>query len=124
MVHTSTMDSTLFYVLSVIEIPFEICYSTNTEISMSNFMQKMFAGVNDDVSSKRVITFMSFLCCMFAFLCNVFMKIHLEEYVFNGMLYLTGAGLGFSAFEKFSPSASVSKAPSVTVQPDEDQPPF
>ena len=73
---------------------------------MFDFMKKMFAGVNDDVSSKRVITFLSFLCCMFAFLCNVFMEIPLEPHIFDGMLYLTGAGLGFSAFEKFSPSAA------------------
>ena len=71
---------------------------------MINFIQAMFKGVNDDVSSKRVITFMSFLCCMFAFLCNVFMEIPLENHIFDGMLYLTGAGLGFSAFEKFSPA--------------------
>ena len=71
---------------------------------MINFFQAMFKGVNDDVSSKRVITFMSFLCCMFAFLCNVFMEIPLEPHIFDGMLYLTAAGLGFSAFEKFSPS--------------------
>lgn len=71
---------------------------------MKNFMVSMFTGVSGDVSSKRVITFMSFLCCMFAFLCNVFMEIPLEAHIFDGMLYLTGAGLGFSAFEKFSPS--------------------
>ena len=74
---------------------------------MKDFLMKMLAGVNDDVSSKRVITFMSFLCCMFAFLCNVFISIPLENHIFDGMLYLTGAGLGFSAFEKFSPSATV-----------------
>ena len=74
---------------------------------MKNFLMKMLAGVNDDVSSKRVITFMSFLCCMFAFLCNVFISIPLENHIFDGMLYLTGAGLGFSAFEKFSPSATI-----------------
>jgi len=73
---------------------------------MKKFMMKMVAGVNDDVSSKRVITFLSFLCCAFAFLCNVFISIPLEPHLFDGMLYLTGAGLGFSAFEKFSPSAS------------------
>ena len=71
---------------------------------MLNFFNSMFKGVSDDVSSKRVITFMSFLCCMFAFLCNVFISIPLEPHIFDGMLYLTGAGLGFSAFEKFSPS--------------------
>ena len=71
---------------------------------MLDFFQSMFKGVSDDVSSKRVITFMSFLCCMFAFLCNVFISIPLEPHIFDGMLYLTGAGLGFSAFEKFSPA--------------------
>ncbi len=71
---------------------------------MIGFFQSMFKGVSDDVSSKRVITFMSFLCCMFAFLCNVFISIPLEPHIFDGMLYLTGAGLGFSAFEKFSPA--------------------
>lgn len=77
---------------------------------MINFMMKMMKGINgDDVSSKRVITFLSFLCCMFAFLCNVFISIPLEPHIFDGMLYLTGAGLGFSAFEKFSPSAAVSQ---------------
>jgi hypothetical protein len=75
----------------------------------------MFQGVNDDVSSKRVITFMSFLCCMFAFLCNVFMEIPLEPHIFDGMLYLTGAGLGFSAFEKFSPA----KPSDVTIRHEE-----
>ena len=72
---------------------------------MTQFFKLMFKGIgNDNVSSKRVITFMSFLCCMFAFLCNVFMEIPLEPHIFDGMLYLTGAGLGFSAFEKFSPA--------------------
>lgn len=72
---------------------------------MTQFFKSMFKGIgNDNVSSKRVITFMSFLCCMFAFLCNVFMEIPLEPHIFDGMLYLTGAGLGFSAFEKFSPA--------------------
>ena len=68
------------------------------------FMLSMLTGINGEISSKRTITFLSFLCCMLAFLVNVFMQIHLEPHIFDGMLYLTGAGLGFSAFEKFSPS--------------------
>ena len=68
------------------------------------FVLSMLMGINGEISSKRTITFLSFLCCMIAFLVNVFMKINLEPHIFDGMLYLTGAGLGFSAFEKFSPS--------------------
>ena len=64
---------------------------------------QMLQGVDGITSSKRVITFVAFICVATAFLLNVFMHIHLEEHVFDGMLYLVMAGLGFSSFEKFSP---------------------
>ena len=65
----------------------------------------MLTGVQGDISSKRMITVCAFLLVSLAFLVNIFMAIPLQEFVFNGMLYLTGAGLGFSAFEKFSPAS-------------------
>ena len=67
-----------------------------------NCIKSMLSDVDGQTSSKRVVTILSFFCLMIAFLVNVFMQIHLEEFVYNGMLYLTAAGLGFSTFEKFS----------------------
>lgn len=68
----------------------------------------MFKGIHgDDVSSKRVITFLAFLCIVLAFMCNVFMDIPLQEHIYDGMLYLVVAGMGFSSFEKFSPSKKI-----------------
>ena len=72
---------------------------------MKNFLCSMVTGVQGDISSKRMVTLCSFLLVALAFLVNIFMAIPLQEFVFNGMLYLTGAGLGFSAFEKFSPAS-------------------
>jgi len=69
-------------------------------------MKSMLSDVDGQTSSKRVVTILSFFCLMIAFLVNVFMQIHLEEFVYNGMLYLTAAGLGFSTFEKFSRTGS------------------
>jgi len=66
-------------------------------------MKSMLLGLDGEISSKRTITFIAFLCVMLAFLVNVFMQIHLEEHIFDGMLYLVMAGMGFSSFEKFSP---------------------
>ena len=70
--------------------------------SLLKCIKSMLSDVDGQTSSKRVVTILSFFCLMIAFLVNVFMQIHLEEFVYNGMLYLTAAGLGFSTFEKFS----------------------
>jgi len=70
---------------------------------MQKFLVDMFKGVKGEISSKRVITFMSFVWVSIAFLVNVFMEVPLEEHIFDGMLYLVMSGMGLSAFEKFSP---------------------
>jgi hypothetical protein len=66
------------------------------------FIESMLTGVAGGISSKRVITFIAFLLCCVAFLFNVFGEIPLQKYIWDGMLYLVGAGLGFSTIEHFS----------------------
>ena len=70
---------------------------------MKKFMKSMLVGLDGEISSKRTITLIAFVCVVIAFLTNVFMEVHLEEHIFDGMLYLVMAGMGFSSFEKFSP---------------------
>ena len=67
------------------------------------WLNSMLVGLDGEVSSKRVITWLSFLCVMIAFLVNIFLEIPLENHIYDGMLYLVMAGMGFSSFEKFSP---------------------
>jgi len=67
------------------------------------WLRSMLMGLDGEISSKRMITFIAFICVTIAFLVNVFMEVHLEEHIFDGMLYLVMAGMGFSSFEKFSP---------------------
>jgi len=69
---------------------------------MKKFLCTLISDVDGQASSKRFITILSFLCLMLAFLVNVFNQIPLEPFVFNGMMYLTASGLGFSTLEKFS----------------------
>ena len=78
---------------------------------MKGFIVEMFRGVKGEISSKRVITFVAFLCVVLAFLVNVFMEVPLEEHIFDGMLYLVMSGMGLSAFEKFSPKHAHSDMP-------------
>jgi hypothetical protein len=61
---------------------------------------------NNSLSSKRVVTFLAFVLCGTAFIANLFWDYKVESYMFEGMIYLTMAGLGFTASEKF---ASINK---------------
>jgi hypothetical protein len=57
---------------------------------------------NKSLSSKRVVTFLAFLLCGIAFMANLFWDYKVEPYMFEGMIYLAMAGLGFTASEKFA----------------------
>lgn len=59
-------------------------------------------GVNDSVSSKRVITFLAFILCAIAFVANMFFGIEVDDNLYEGMMYIAIAGLGVTASEKFA----------------------
>jgi len=61
---------------------------------------------NKSLSSKRVVTFLAFVLCGVAFMANLFWDYQVESYMFEGMVYIAMAGLGFTASEKF---ASINK---------------
>lgn len=62
----------------------------------------MLAGNEGYVSSKRVITFLAFLLCGFAFLVDLFTEYAVTPQLFDAMMYIVIAGLGFTATEKFA----------------------
>jgi hypothetical protein len=62
----------------------------------------MLTGIDGDISSKRVITFLAFLLCSVAFISNIFWKYEVDIKLFENMMYIVIAGLGFTASEKFT----------------------
>jgi hypothetical protein len=62
----------------------------------------MLTGIDGDISSKRVITFLAFLLCSVAFISNIFWKYQVDTKLFEDMMYIVVAGLGFTASEKFT----------------------
>ena len=60
-------------------------------------------GSNGSVSSKRVITLLAFLMCSVAFMVDLFTQYETKQYLFDSMMYIVVAGLGFTASEKFAP---------------------
>jgi hypothetical protein len=59
-------------------------------------------GDNQSVSSKRVITLLAFLLCAGGFVSDI-LGHKITPALFDSMMYIVVAGLGFTASEKFSP---------------------
>ncbi len=67
-----------------------------------NWLNSMLSdGHNSTVSSKRVITMLAFLLCAFGFVADVY-GYKITPSLFDSMIYLVIAGLGFTASEKFA----------------------
>lgn len=58
-------------------------------------------GIDKSVSSKRVITFLAFLLCAVGFVADV-LGYKITPAIFDSMMYIVIAGLGFTASEKFT----------------------
>jgi hypothetical protein len=58
-------------------------------------------GVNGSISSKRVITFLAFIVCVYGFIADIH-GYKITPALFESMIYIVIAGLGFTASEKFA----------------------
>ena len=58
-------------------------------------------GVNGTISSKRVVTLLAFLMCAVGFIAMV-CGYSIDSKIFDSMMYIVIAGLGFTASEKFT----------------------
>ena len=58
-------------------------------------------GINATVSSKRVVTLLAFLLCGWGYIAMVY-GYPIDSKIFDSMMYIVIAGLGFTASEKFT----------------------
>ena len=67
-----------------------------------NWLTSMLSdGTNSSVSSKRVVTLLAFLVCAFAMIMDIYGH-KVTPALFESMIYIVIAGLGFTASEKFA----------------------
>jgi len=59
-------------------------------------------GTDDGISSKRVVTILAFIMCSAGFIGDLFWDLDVKDVIFESMMYIVVAGLGFTASEKFS----------------------
>ena len=68
-----------------------------------NWFNSMLKDSDDgSVSSKRVVTLIAFILCCVAFMVDLFTTYDAKPELFNSMMYIVIAGLGFTASEKFT----------------------
>lgn len=67
--------------------------------SLTRFVKEIFTDSNGVFSSKRTVTLFCFLLIVIAFLCDLFTKFTVSEFMFDDMMYIVIAGLGLSATE-------------------------
>ncbi len=67
-----------------------------------NWLNSMLSdGCNGSISSKRVITLLAFIVCVYGFIADIH-GYKITPALFESMIYLVIAGLGFTASEKFA----------------------
>ena len=67
-----------------------------------NFLTSMLSdGVSDNISSKRTVTILAFLMCSGGFVASI-CGYNVDSKLFDSMMYIVIAGLGFTASEKFT----------------------
>ncbi len=59
-------------------------------------------GTDDGISSKRAVTIAAFILCSIGFIGDLFWDYKVDPVVYESMMYIAIAGLGFTASEKFS----------------------
>lgn len=59
-------------------------------------------GEDDGISSKRLVTLLAFIMCSIAFMVDLFTEYEVKPALFDSMMYIVVAGLGFTATEKFA----------------------
>ena len=67
-----------------------------------NFIKSLLSdGINGTISSKRVVTLLAFLMCAYGFVAMV-NGYSVDSKIYDSMMYIVVAGLGFTASEKFT----------------------
>lgn len=62
----------------------------------------MLSDGNHEISSKRVVTLLAFILCSIAFVVDLLTDYEAKPELFNSMMYIVIAGLGFTASERFA----------------------
>lgn len=71
--------------------------------SLGTYISTVLKDVDNAYSSKRLVVLVAMASLTTAFFSNLFFNYTIEQFIFDGMMYIVVAGLGIVGAEKFSP---------------------
>lgn len=74
----------------------------NTDNKLKWYHSIFTDGTDNGISSKRVVTFLAFVLCAMGFVGDLFWDLDVKDVVYESMMYIAIAGLGFTASERFT----------------------
>lgn len=74
----------------------------NTDNDLKWYHSIFTDGTDNGISSKRVVTFLAFVLCAMGFVGDLFWDLDVKDVVYESMMYIAIAGLGFTASERFT----------------------
>jgi hypothetical protein len=79
---------------------------------MSGFLTylKNMMSENGNPSSKRMVAVVSTLLIAIGYIANLFWDFTIEEFIFNGVMYIVIGTLGITGVEKFAPKKPTKKS--------------
>lgn len=86
----------------------------------SIFFSQIMQDNDGGFSSKRVVTFYALLLISIGFFANLFGGYKVEQFMFDAVMFIVIAGLGFSGAEKFAPNRTPSAPPTPDALPPVD----
>ena len=66
-------------------------------------LKGMMSEGDGKLSNKRVITLLSTVMLVVAFVANVFMSKHIDDNILNAIMFVIIGGMGITGMEKFAP---------------------
>lgn len=73
--------------------------------NLGSYLSNVLKDVDNVYSSKRLVVLLAMVSLTTAFFSNLFFDSTIDQFIFDGMMYIVVAGLGIVGAEKFSPSA-------------------
>lgn len=83
----------------------EIVVQDEPKLGFMHNLKTMLADSDDisALSTKRVLALLAFICCMIAFFVDLFTDLGISPNLFDAMMWIAIAGMGFTGIEKFAP---------------------
>jgi hypothetical protein len=75
---------------------------------IKKYISQILQDTNGAYSSKRAVTFICVFLMTLGFITNLYTVYTVDQFMFEAIMYIVIAGLGFSGAEKFAPKRNES----------------